>query len=92
LALDCTWHERDGERGSVVGEFRQVSVESTLPYVAFQDDVGYGIEHKLNIGSVRGARKVRVNFFLVFPFVKALEFVFNVCPCMFVCVWSCSAT
>lgn len=52
--------------------------ETTIFQVFFDDDVGYGIEHKLDVLCVCGAGHVGVDFFDVSAHVQVQELEFDV--------------
>lgn len=62
--------------------------ETTIFQVFFDDDVGYGIEHKLDVLCVCGTGHVRVDFFDVSTQVQVQKLHFNVVSCILIGVGS----
>lgn len=60
--------------------------ETTIFQVFFDDDVGYGIEHKLDVLCVCGTGHVGVDFFDVSAHVQVQELHFNVVSSILVSV------
>lgn len=52
--------------------------ETTIFQVFFDDDVGHGVKHKLDVLCVCGTGHVRVDFFYVFPQVQVQKLHFDV--------------
>lgn len=69
-----------------VGVSARLLEETTVFQVFFDDDVGYGIEHKLDVLCVCGAGHVGVDFFDVSAHVQVQELEFDVVTSILVSV------
>ena len=78
------------ERAKVSIVVMLCSIKSAILQIVLNDHIGDRIEDKLDVGGIGSTREVRINLFLVTPFVQTFKFHLDVSCTFLVSVGACN--